>query len=90
MHTLRDDYGLKIGSTTGFVRSMVDIVLEESTKAGYIPDVTVAADEVPQVHNLWSRRRCGYIYPHYCFDDATLYTVVIVPKCKVAYMGCLL
>jgi len=28
---------------------MVDILLEESTKAGYNPDVTIAADEVPQV-----------------------------------------
>jgi len=49
IHKLREDYGLKIGSTTGFVRSMVNILLEESTKAGYNPDVTIAADEVPQV-----------------------------------------
>ena len=49
IHKLREDYDLKIGSTTGFVRSMVDILLEESTKAGYNPDITIAADEVPQV-----------------------------------------
>ena len=49
VNKLRKDYGLKIGSTTGFVRCMVDILLEESTKAGYNPDVTIAADEVPQV-----------------------------------------
>ncbi|XP_065909759.1 phosphonoacetaldehyde hydrolase-like [Dysidea avara] len=48
IHKLREDYDLKIGSTTGFVRSMVDILLEESTKAGYNPDITIAADEVPQ------------------------------------------
>ena len=38
--------GIKIGSTTGFVRSMVDILLEEARKQGFNPDATVAGDEV--------------------------------------------
>ena len=38
--------GMKIGSTTGFVRSMVDILLEEARKQGFHPDATVAGDEV--------------------------------------------
>ena len=38
--------GIKIGSTTGFVRSMVDILLEEARKQGFHPDATVAGDEV--------------------------------------------
>jgi phosphonoacetaldehyde hydrolase len=38
--------GVKIGSTTGFVRSMVDILEEDSKKQGYIPDASVAGDEV--------------------------------------------
>jgi phosphonoacetaldehyde hydrolase len=38
--------GIKIGSTTGFVRSMVDILEEEAAKQGYKPDASVAGDEV--------------------------------------------
>lgn len=39
--------GLKIGSTTGFMRSMMDILLEEAKKRGYEPDTSVCASEVP-------------------------------------------
>jgi len=39
-------YGIKIGSTTGFMRSMVDILLREAKKQGYVPDATVAGDDV--------------------------------------------
>jgi phosphonoacetaldehyde hydrolase len=38
--------GLKIGVSTGFVRSMVDVLLEASIKQGFRPDATVAGDEV--------------------------------------------
>jgi len=38
--------GLKIGVSTGFVRSMVDVLLEASIKQGFSPDATVAGDEV--------------------------------------------
>ena len=38
--------GVKIGSTTGFVRSMVDILEEDAAKQGYRPDASVAGDEV--------------------------------------------
>ncbi len=44
--TLRREFGVKIGSTTGFTKSMVDILLEEAKKQGYNPDVSVAGDEV--------------------------------------------
>jgi len=40
--------GIKIGSTTGFTTPMVDILKVAAAKAGYVPDVYVAADEVPQ------------------------------------------
>jgi phosphonoacetaldehyde hydrolase len=43
---LQKDYGIKIGSTTGFVRSMVDILEEDAKKQGYVPDASVAGDEV--------------------------------------------
>lgn len=38
--------GVKIGSSTGFTRAMVDILEEEAAKQGYRPDASVAGDEV--------------------------------------------
>ncbi len=38
--------GIKVGSTTGFTRAMVDILEEEAAKQGYRPDASVAGDEV--------------------------------------------
>jgi len=44
---LQKEKGIKIGSTTGFTKVMVDILLEDSAKQGYIPDSSVAGDQVP-------------------------------------------
>ena len=38
--------GIKIGSTTGFVRPMVDVLEKDAKKQGYVPDASVAGDEV--------------------------------------------
>ena len=38
--------GIKIGSTTGFVRSMVDILEADAKQQGYCPDASVAGDDV--------------------------------------------
>jgi len=38
--------GLKIGVSTGFLRSMVDVLLRDAIKQGFKPDATVAGDEV--------------------------------------------
>lgn len=38
--------GLRIGVSTGFVRSMVDVLLQDSIRQGFTPDATVAGDEV--------------------------------------------
>ncbi len=38
--------GIKIGSTTGFLRPMVDILETDARKQGYAPDASVAGDEV--------------------------------------------
>ena len=38
--------GIKLGSSTGFVRPMVDILEEDARKQGYVPDASVAGDEV--------------------------------------------
>ena len=40
--------GLKLGVSTGFVRSMVDILEEEAKKQGFVPDASVAGDDVAQ------------------------------------------
>lgn len=38
--------GIRIGSSTGFTRAMVDILEEEAARQGYRPDASVAGDEV--------------------------------------------
>ena len=38
--------GLKIGSTTGYTRSMLDLLLENSAKASYKPDCSIAPEDV--------------------------------------------
>ena len=38
--------GIRIGSSTGFIRSMVNILEEDANKQGYTPDASVAGDEV--------------------------------------------
>lgn len=38
--------GIKIGVTTGFTRAMVDILEEAAAKQGFVPDASVAGDEV--------------------------------------------
>ena len=39
--------GLKIGSTTGYTREMMDLLQAEAAKRGYTPDATVCATDVP-------------------------------------------
>jgi phosphonoacetaldehyde hydrolase len=39
--------GLRIGTTTGYTRAMLNPVLEQAKAAGYSPDASVSADEVP-------------------------------------------
>ena len=56
--TLKNDYGIKIGSTTGFTRPMVDVLEKEANKQGAFFDCTVAGDEVatgfrPTPHMLY-------------------------------------
>jgi len=46
VNTLRNKYNMKIGSTTGFTKVMVDILLEDAENQGYKPDFSVAGDEV--------------------------------------------
>lgn len=43
---MRDEFNVKIGHTTGFLSSMVDVLLEDAKKQGYVPDASVAGDDV--------------------------------------------
>jgi phosphonoacetaldehyde hydrolase len=38
--------GLKIGSTTGYTRAMLDVLLAQSAEAGYWPDCSLAPEDV--------------------------------------------
>lgn len=38
--------GLRIGSTTGYTRAMLDLLLEKSAQAGYAPDCSLAPEDV--------------------------------------------
>ena len=51
---------VKIGSTTGYTRAMVDVVAELAKKQGYQPDYLVASDEVPE----------GRPAPYMCYKNA--------------------
>jgi len=44
--TLQNDFKMLVGSTTGFVESMVDVLLADAKKQGYTPDYSVAGDQV--------------------------------------------
>lgn len=41
-------HGLKIGSTTGYTRELMNVVIPEAAKGGYSPDVIVCSDEVTE------------------------------------------
>jgi len=45
VNTLRNQFNLKIGATTGFQRVMCDVLLAAAKKQGYVPDVNIAGDE---------------------------------------------
>lgn len=38
--------GLRIGSTTGYTRALLDVVIPEAARLGYTPDTSVTPDEV--------------------------------------------
>lgn len=52
--------GLKIGTSTGYVRAMMDVVLDEARRQGFTPDVMVCTDDVP----------AGRPAPWMCWENA--------------------
>jgi len=61
---LQKERGIKIGSTTGFTKVMVDILLADSARQGYVPDSSVAGDEVP--NNMGFRPAPFMLYQNLC------------------------
>lgn len=67
--------GIKIGSTTGYTREMIDVVKEEAEKWGYQPDSIVASNEVPT----------GRPAPWMCFKTAM--NLQVYPLSKIVKVG---
>ena len=57
--------GLKIGSTSGYTKEMMDVVALNAAAQGYAPDYVITASEVPQ----------GRPYPWMCYENAKVLNV---------------
>lgn len=59
--------GLKIGTTTGYTREMLDLLVEASRKAGYIPDCNLAPGDVgagrPHPYMIYENAVRLQVYP---------------------------
>jgi len=67
--------GLKIGSTTGYTRAMLDLLVEESTKRGYRPDCSLAPEEVG----------AGRPHPFMIYENAV--RLQVYPLAAIAKIG---
>ena len=63
--------GMKIGSTTGYLRDMMAVNLRDAKKQGYEPDSTVCASDVP----------AGRPYPYMCLQNVINLQVSPVNAC---------
>jgi phosphonoacetaldehyde hydrolase len=63
--------GMKIGSTTGYLRDMMEINLRDAKRQGYEPDSTVCASDVP----------AGRPYPYMCLQNVINLQVSPVEAC---------
>jgi phosphonoacetaldehyde hydrolase len=59
MEELRSQ-GIQVGSTTGYIRSMMEVLAPAAAQKGYSPDAIVCPDEVP----------AGRPYPWMCYENA--------------------
>src|SRR5207247_1434832 len=63
--------GVKIGSTTGYLREMMEINVRDAKKQGYEPDSAVCASDVP----------AGRPYPYMCLQNVINLQVWPVSAC---------
>lgn len=67
--------GLKIGSTTGYTRAMLDLLVENSAKVGYRPDCSVSPEEVG----------AGRPHPFMIYESAV--RLQVYPMAAIAKIG---
>ncbi len=67
------DKGVKIGSTTGYTRSIMERVLPKAAEQGYTPDNLICADDLPE-------GRPGPLGMYQCFVDLVAYPPEAVIK----------
>jgi len=67
--------GLKIGSTTGYTRAMLDLLLEQSAKAGYHPDCSLSPEDVG----------AGRPFPFMIYENAV--RLQVHPMAAIAKIG---
>ena len=63
--------GAKIGSTTGYLKDMMEINQADAKKQGYVPDSTVCAQDVP----------AGRPYPFMCLQNVINLQVSPLESC---------
>lgn len=66
--------GIKLGSTTGYLREMMEINLRDAKLQGYEPDSTVCASDVP----------AGRPYPYMCLQNVINLQISPVEACVKA------
>lgn len=54
------EQGIKIGSTSGYTKEMLDIVAEEAAQYGYKPDIRITSEAVGK----------GRPFPYMCYENA--------------------
>jgi phosphonoacetaldehyde hydrolase len=67
--------GLKIGSTTGYTRAMLDLLVEQSAKNGYSPDCSLSPEEVG----------AGRPHPFMMYENAV--RLQVYPMAAIAKIG---
>ena len=67
--------GLKIGTTTGYTREMLDLLVEASKKAGYSPDCNLAPGDVGS----------GRPHPYMIYENAV--RLQVYPMAAIAKIG---
>ena len=65
--------GLKIGSTTGYTRSIMENVFPVAAAQGYVPDTCVCSDDLPE-------GRPGPLQMYQCFIDLLVWPAASVVK----------
>lgn len=67
--------GLKIGTTTGYTREMLDLLVEASSKAGYVPDCNLSPGDVG----------AGRPHPYMIYENAV--RLKVYPLAAIAKIG---